>query len=132
MGVVVIDEVREKAFELVPVEYQLRSRHSRRIVPTNRSAMGFARGARTGVRMMLTPSDAKISSKLAMNLASRSRIKNLTATSRSARTEDRLPRGCRAGMVTNSQKWLGTLPPTEDLSPLAESSNGPQSINRRE
>ena len=51
------------------------SRHSRRAVPTRRSAIAiaFARGARTGVRMILMPSVRRASSKLVVNLVSRSR-----------------------------------------------------------
>ena len=41
----------------------IRSRHSRRAVPTNRSAMTFARGARTGVLMILMSSAVKTASK---------------------------------------------------------------------
>ena len=49
--VVMVHELSENAFELGPVDDRTRSRHSRRIVPTNCSAMAFARGARIGVRM---------------------------------------------------------------------------------
>ncbi len=41
------------------------------MVPTTRSHMAFARGARTGVLMILVPSAAKTASKEAVNLASR-------------------------------------------------------------
>jgi IstB-like ATP binding protein len=52
------------------------SRHSRRSVPMNRSAIAFARGARTGVRMIRISAPAKTASNAAVNLLSRSRIKN--------------------------------------------------------
>jgi hypothetical protein len=51
-------------------------RHSRRAVPTKRSAKALA--PRIGVRMVRMPSEAKASSKLEVNLASRSRIRSLT------------------------------------------------------
>jgi hypothetical protein len=46
------------------------------MLPTNRSAIALARGARTGVRMMRTSSAAKTASKAAVNLASRSRSRS--------------------------------------------------------
>jgi hypothetical protein len=52
------------------------SRHSRRRVPMKRSAIAFARGARTGVRMMRRSAPVNTASKAAVNLLSRSRIKN--------------------------------------------------------
>ena len=57
----------------------IRSRHSRRKVPITRSQMALARGARTGLLMILMPSAAKTASKEAVNLVSRSRMRNLTA-----------------------------------------------------
>src|SRR5918995_208705 len=54
---------------------RIRSRHSRRTLPTQRSACAFARGAAIGARMTLIPSERKISSKPAVNLLSRSRIR---------------------------------------------------------
>jgi hypothetical protein len=42
----------------------------------NRSAIAFARGARTGVRMMRMSAPAKTAWKAAVNLLSRSRIRN--------------------------------------------------------
>ena len=42
----------------------------------NRSAIAFARGARTGVRMMRRSAPVNTASKAAVNLLSRSRIKN--------------------------------------------------------
>ena len=81
MGVVMIDVLGENGFELTRWKIRIRSRHSRRMVPTKRSAKALARGARTGVRMMRILSVRKTSSKLAVNLASRSRTRNRTATS---------------------------------------------------
>ena len=48
---------------------------SRRMLPTKRSAIALARGARTGVRMMRTSIAVKTAVKAAVNLASRSRMK---------------------------------------------------------
>jgi hypothetical protein len=55
----------------------IRSSSSRRTAPTHRSAIAFARGARTGVRRMRIPSLANTASKTPVNLLSRSRINNL-------------------------------------------------------
>jgi hypothetical protein len=44
-------------------------------VPTKRSAIAFAFGARTGVLTISMPSLAKTASKLRVNLTSRSRIR---------------------------------------------------------
>src|SRR5829696_3442302 len=65
-----------------------RSRSSRRMLPTKRSAIALARGARTGVRMMRTLLAVTTASKAAVNVASRSRMRNRTrrpASSRSMR-----------------------------------------------
>jgi hypothetical protein len=51
------------------------SRHPLRTVRANRSANAFARGERTGERIVSTPIEAKTSLKLAVNLASRSRMR---------------------------------------------------------
>ena len=53
------------------------SRHSRRSVPTNRSAYEFARGDRTGVLITRTVFPEKTALNVAVNLLSRSRIRNL-------------------------------------------------------
>src|SRR3954465_2000815 len=52
------------------------SRHSRRRVPMKRSAIAFARGARTGARMIWMSAPAKTASNDLVNLLSRSRIRN--------------------------------------------------------
>ena len=62
---VVVDEVLgEDRSRCRRPKISIRSRHSRRMVPTKRSAKALARGARTGVRMIRMPSDRKTSSKL--------------------------------------------------------------------
>ena len=53
----------------------MRSRHSRRALPTQRSACAFARGAAIGALISLSPSERKTTSKAAVNLLSRSRIR---------------------------------------------------------
>ena len=58
------------------------SRHSRRSVPMKLSAIAFARGARTGVRMMLMSAPAKTASKAAVNLLSRSLLRGFPILSR--------------------------------------------------
>ena len=47
-------------------------------LPTQRSAIAFARGARTGDLMIRRPAAANTASNAAVNLASRSRIRNFT------------------------------------------------------
>src|SRR5690349_16719623 len=68
----------------------MRSRSSRRMLPTKRSAIALARGARTGVLMMRTPIAVKTASKAAVNLASRSRIRNWNWRPASSRSKSRL------------------------------------------
>src|SRR6266540_1003379 len=62
---------------------RIRSRHSRRTVPIHRSTKAFARGAHTGVRIVRTPSERNTSSTAAVNLLSRSWIKNRIGSVRS-------------------------------------------------
>ena len=83
-----------------------RSKHSRRMVPTKRSAMPFARGARTGVLTILTSSAAKTASKEAVNFMSRSRIRNLAAAAYSPSSIEML----RAVWVTQSVTGLAVTP----------------------
>src|SRR3954452_11867068 len=52
-----------------------------------RSAMAFARGAPGGVRMMRMSAPANTASNAAVNLASRSRIRNRNCSARSPRSE---------------------------------------------
>ena len=64
--------------------------HSRRTVPTQRSAKAFALGALTGHLMTRAPSEANTASKAAVNLASQSRPKNLRESPLSSRSPTRL------------------------------------------
>jgi hypothetical protein len=50
--------------------------HSRRTVPTQRSAIAFARGARAGVLMILMLVEVNTSLMAAVNLVSRSRMRS--------------------------------------------------------
>ena len=54
---------------------RVRSRSSRRTLPTKRSAIALARGARTGVLMMRMSMAVKTASNAVVNLASRSRMR---------------------------------------------------------
>ena len=62
-----------------------------------------ADGTRAGVLMTLMPSVKKTSSKPAVNFASLSRTRNLTARGRSERSKFRF----RACWVTKSRGWVG-------------------------
>ena len=73
----------------------VRSNSSRRVVPSHRSAIAFARGSCTCVRRMRIPSLAKMASKMPVNLLSRSRIKNLNSAARSPKSIRKL-RACWA------------------------------------
>ena len=63
------------------------------MVPTKRSAIALARGARTGVLMMRMLTVVKMASNAALNLASRSRMRNRKRLSASSRSMSRL-RAC--------------------------------------
>ena len=66
------------------------SRHSRRSVPIQRSAIELARGAWTGVRMMRMSAPVNTASKAAVNLLSRSRIKNRNCSAWSPRSHQQV------------------------------------------
>jgi hypothetical protein len=104
--VVVIDVLPKDSFEVAmakngqPVEAFVSNR------PNQRSANALARGDRTGVLITLIPSELNTSSKLAMNFASRSRIKNLTERPRSTRSPTKL----RATWVTKTPVGWSVIP----------------------
>lgn len=119
-----------------------RSRHSRRAVPTNRSATAFARGARTGVRMTSVPSDRNTSSKFVVNFVSQSRIGKRTRWALSARRKGGYgpaglptprPDGGHACEVDASRSSLGGPPSRSrnDDSGPARWPLGPHRIRRR-
>jgi hypothetical protein len=84
--------------EVAPVQTSSQSRHSERTVRTNRSAIAFAFGARTGVLTIRMPWLRKTSSKGPLYLLSRSRMRKRTPLSLKSRprlraccvTQDRL------------------------------------------
>jgi hypothetical protein len=63
MSVVVLDVDPQRTLEMALATMSSRSRHSRRRLPNQRSIIAFARGARTGVRRIRTPSERNTSSK---------------------------------------------------------------------
>jgi Alpha/beta hydrolase family len=71
----------ELFFDLVFVFAFIRSRHSRRTLPTQRSACARAFGPRTGALITRIPSERKTWSKSRVNLPSRSRTRNRGRTS---------------------------------------------------
>jgi hypothetical protein len=50
MRVVVADVLAEDSFQVLAREIRVQSKHSRRMLPSQRSACAFARGAATGAR----------------------------------------------------------------------------------
>src|SRR5674476_1411704 len=86
------------------------------MVRTNRSAYAFARGERIGVRMVSTPIEADTSSKLAVNLVSRSQMRNLNLRPASSRSEAKL----RATWVTHGPFGLVVTPRTLSLIHISE------------
>ncbi len=73
------------------VMIRVRSRSSRRMLPTKHSAIALARGARTGVLMMLIAIAVTTASKAALDFASRSRMKNRKRRLASLKFMVRLP-----------------------------------------
>ena len=69
--------------------------HSRRTLPTQRSAMAFARGERAGVLITVAPSEVNTVSNAMVNLVSRSLMRNLRCPARSPRFMSRF-RACWA------------------------------------
>src|ERR1700688_3393419 len=85
MGVAAIDVLRRDGFELAPLkdQHRVETLAADRADESNRSAKALARGARTGVRMILFRLERKTSSKLDVNFASRPRTRSLTGLPRS-------------------------------------------------
>lgn len=82
MNVIVRGVFGEDLGQLLSLTISIQSRTSRRSVLTTRSQIAFARGACGGVLMIRIPSAWKTLSKVAMNLVSRSRSKNRSASIR--------------------------------------------------
>jgi hypothetical protein len=76
------------------------------MVPTKRSAMALARGARTGDLMTVTLVAVKTASKAVVNLASRSRMRNRNRWPVSSRCISRL----RASWVSHAPVGCGVTP----------------------
>src|SRR5450755_298557 len=85
----------------------MRSRSSRRRVPTRRSQVAFMRGAWTAVRRILVPAAWKTASKDEVKFDPRSRIRNLMSSNRSSRLRARL----RACCTVHSPVGFAVTPP---------------------
>src|SRR3954447_15969992 len=88
----------------------MRSVHSRRTVPTHRSANAFARGACGGVLITSMPAAVNTVSKPAVNLVSRSRSRNRSESARWSRSISRF----RACWATHAGRVSGH---TDDVDP---------------
>lgn len=77
---VMLNVASQNASQMLAPTISSWSRHSRRTVPTQRSATALALGACTGVQLTWVPVARRTSSSILVSLASRSRIKNLHAT----------------------------------------------------
>jgi hypothetical protein len=83
------------------------SSSSRRTLPTKRSAIAFARGARTGIWMTSAPTEVNTASNAETNFASRSRIRNLTRVPASSRWRYRTGiQSCRLGRLPVRRRRL--------------------------
>jgi hypothetical protein len=76
VAVVVVLVLVEHGGGVPSIDDQDGSRSSRRMLPTKRSAIALARGARAGVLIMRKSMAVKTASNAAVNLASRSRMRN--------------------------------------------------------
>ncbi|TQM11085.1 hypothetical protein FB558_3628 [Pseudonocardia kunmingensis] len=68
------------------------------MLPANRSAIAFGRGARTGVLITWIPGPVKMASSVAVNVASRSRMRNRKVV----RASSRSIAGLRANRVSQA------------------------------
>jgi hypothetical protein len=108
---VVVSEIGFKdGLKVVAPKMRVRSRHSRRSVPTNRSANAIASGARIGVRTILRLSERNTSSEPATYLQSRLRM-----SKRKGRPSHRATR-LRACWVPQEASGMEVTPPTVDPS----------------
>jgi hypothetical protein len=90
VGVVAREEFLQHCREVARSVIRRWSRLSRRRVAMKRSAIAFARGAGTRVRMIRMSAPANTASKAAVNVLSRSRIKNRNRLVRSPRSMSKI------------------------------------------
>src|SRR6266567_5318648 len=95
------------------LKISIRSRHSRRALPTHRSMCAFAFGAWTGVRITLILSPWKTASKARLNFASRSWINNRGRWPRSSRA-----RGHHHIAAIDAERMLAIVG-NDQLAPIA-------------
>ena len=84
VAVVVINEDAKHLLEMVVASDEIQSRHSDRMVGTNRSATPLAGGVRNVVRRISIPSLRNTSSNPSVNVWCRSRMRNRIGSERSA------------------------------------------------
>lgn len=81
--------------------------------PIHRSAIAFARGARTGVLITRTPSEANTSSKTLVYFASGSRMRNLRCPAPSPKSMSRFlacwPTPAPVGLVVTPMTWTARV-----------------------
>src|SRR5665213_1953991 len=117
VAVVVLDVLVDDSFEMSTTEDE---HPVQAFTPdgTNEAlGEGVCSGARIGVRMVRMPSERNTSSKLVVNLVSRSRIRNLTGCARWASSQDRLlacwatqaPVGCAVTPVTYARRVSSSM-----------------------
>ena len=106
MLVVVTDVGREDSFEVASIHDEDPVEAFARTVSIHRSMNAFARGARTGVRIVRMPSERNTSSNPAVNLLSRSWIKNRIGSLRSTNVAMML----RACWVAHSPVGFAVMP----------------------
>jgi hypothetical protein len=99
--------------------------HSRRTLPTQRSARAFARGERTGVLITLAPSEVNTLSNAMVNLVSRSRMRNLRCSARPPRSMSRF----RACWATHGPVGFVVAPMTSDVHGSADVVDGEQDVD---
>ncbi|MHB1504480.1 MAG: hypothetical protein ACYCTL_10680 [Acidimicrobiales bacterium] len=134
MQVVMLDVLGKDCLEVTAAEDEHLVEALATYGAITRSQIAFARGAPTGVLMILVPP----ASKEAVNLASRSRMRNLTAVPWSASSMERL----RAHWVTHAATRLAVIPAIrtrrvvmdehEDVEPAEEHRVGVEEVTRHQ
>src|SRR5439155_13764673 len=100
-------------------QISVQSRHSARTVRTHRSAYAFAFGARGGVTTASIPAAANTASNAAVNLLSRSRIRNRNPSTRSSRSITRF----RAAWATHWPVGCAVIPARWTRRPCSSTTN---------